>query len=164
MGWRRSSKCLRRFHRSLVAHIEGLFLSFQTTVCNLENWLVERFLLVEAVSVRSSILIGVLIRLGSPVVAIPQLPVAFVARGESVGSWLYDESRTIFKRCVWFPAPEVWFVMYGGTLEACPCSCSEVIDWLVVGCCIHHGSCAVTATGCVQGSISCWDKAGIESR
>lgn len=158
------TKCLRKFHQSFVVNIKDLFLSFQTTICNLESWLVERFILVETVSVTSSPLIGVLILLSSPVVTIPQLSVAFITRREGVRSWLDDEFRTIFKRCVRFPASEVWFVMYGRTHVACSCGSSEVVNWLVVGSCIHHGSCTVPTTSCMQGGIGFWNLACVESR
>ena len=81
MSWRFSNAWmvrLMRICRSFVKSIKDLLFSNETTICDLENGLVEWFILVVAVSVGSSHLISVLVLLCSPVISIPQLPVAFI--------------------------------------------------------------------------------------
>ena len=92
MGWSCSSAwitCLRRFRCSFIASIEDLLFSDQTTVCNFEYRLVEWLILVVAVSVCCSHLIGMLVLLSPPAVTVPQLPIAFISRGKSVRAHLH---------------------------------------------------------------------------
>lgn len=142
--------CLRRFRCSLIANIEDLLLFDQTAICDSKSRLVEWFLLVEAVSVRCSHLIGVLVLLSPPAVTVPQLPVTFITRCESVRTRLHDELGTIFECHVWISAPPVRSVMNGWALEACSCCGSEVVFWLVVWSSVHHGPCTVTAACSVE--------------
>ena len=81
--------CLRRFRCSFIANIEDLLFPDQTTVCNFEYRLMEWLILVVAVSVGCSHLIGVLVLLSPPAVTVPQLPIAFISRGKSVRAHLH---------------------------------------------------------------------------
>ena len=81
MGWSCSSArlaCSRELRCSFITSIEDLLFPDQTAICNFEYWLVEWLVLVVTISVGCSHLIGVLVPLSPPAVAIPQLPVAFI--------------------------------------------------------------------------------------
>lgn len=48
-------------------------------------------------------------------------------------------------------------------LEACSGGSGEVVNWLVVGSRVHHGSGSVTTTGSVKGCVGAWDLACVKS-
>ena len=78
----------QKSHSSVLGIVDFLDLS-KTAVVVDESWLVERFRLIEAVSIRSTLLIAVHVLLGVPARAVPQSGVAGVSAGDGVkGSYL----------------------------------------------------------------------------
>ena len=143
--------------RSFVSDVEDLLLLPQAAIGNSEFWLVEGLVCVKAHPIASSVLVSVLVLLSSPVLAIPELSVAFIARGVGVGPLGDDKLCAVFEGAVWVPRSQVGSVMNLWAFEACPGSRCEVVSWLMVGGGIHHGSCAVTTGGGVEGDCqTCW--------
>ena len=139
---------LRR--HSFVSDIEDVLLSDKTTICDLQGWLMEWFVDIEAHSVAGSVLVGVLVLLSLPAFTVPQLSVAFIAGRVRVRSLGNDKLCTILEGAVRISASEVRSVVNLWALEACSGSGCEVVDRLVVGSSVHHGPCAVTAGGSVE--------------
>jgi len=134
---------------SFVTHIKDLLFSDKTTVCDLQGRLMEWFVDIEAHSVAGSVLVGVLVLLSLPALTVPKLSVAFIAGGVGVRPLGNDELCTILEGAVGVSASEVGSVVNLWALEACPGGGCEVVDRLVVGSSVHHGSRAVTARSSV---------------
>jgi len=124
---------------------------------------VEWLLNIEAHPVRSSVLVSVLVLLSSPVLAVPELSVTFIAGRICVRSLGNDQLCAVFKGAVGVPRSQVWSVVHRWALEAGPGSCCEVVNRLMVGSGVHHGSGAVTTRGGVEGCVRAGDLAGVES-
>ena len=122
----------------------------ETTIIDSQLRFVEGLVGVEAHSVACSVLVSVLILLSAPVLPVPELSVAFVARGVCVGPLGDDQLGTVFKGAVGVSRSQVWSVMDLWALEAGSGGRREVVFWLVVGSIIHHGPGAVTTRGGVE--------------
>lgn len=118
---------------------------------------------IEAQSVAGSVLIGVLVLLGFPALAVPKLPVAFIARSIRVRSLGDDQLGTVFEGAGRVSASEVRSVMHLWAQVTCSGRSCEVVDRLVVGSSGHHGACTVTARSGMKRSVSTGDLTCVES-
>lgn len=124
----------------------------------------EWLLNIEAHSVRCSVLVSVLVLLGSPALTVPELSVTFIAGRICVRPLGHDQLCAVFKGAVRVSRSQVWSVVHRWALEAGPGSCCEVVNWLMVGSGVHHSSGAITTRGGVERCVGAGDLAGVESR
>ena len=82
---------------SLVGDVKDMLLASETAICDLELRLVERFRLIEAVTVRRSVLVSVHILLSFPGSAVPFLAVATVTSGERVRTLVHKQLGRVLK-------------------------------------------------------------------
>ena len=149
---------------SFVGHIEDFLFSVKTSSCDLQCWLVERFVLVEAVSVGSSDLVSVLVLLSLPALTVPKLPVALIAWSKGVWARLDDQFSWVFEGCVRVSGSVVWLIMSLRAQITGSGSGCEIIYRLHVWSSVHHGPSPITAAGSVERTVSLWDLRWVKTK
>ena len=158
-----SAKLRERRWRSLVSDIKDLLSSLQTTVCDLELWLVEGLGLVKAVTVRSSELIGVLVLLSLPGGTIPELAIALVATLHGVRASVHLELSSAAEVSCSVTGAPVRLVVNLWVVEASTSGGHEVVLGLMVLGSVEHGASAIPSATDFHGRIILWNQLGIES-
>ena len=149
---------------SFVSHIEDFLFFNKTSSGDLQFWLVERFVLVEAISVGSSDLVSVLVLLSLPALTIPELPVALITWSKGVWARLYDQFSWVFEGCVRVSGSVVGLIMsFRAQITGSGSGC-EIIPRLHVWSSVHHGPGSITATGSVERTVSLWDLRCVETK
>lgn len=149
---------------SFVSHIEDFLFFNKTSSGDLQFWLVERFVLVEAISVGSSDLVSVLVLLSLPALTIPELPVALITWSKGVWARLYDQFSWVFEGCVRVSGSVVGLIMsFRAQITGSGSGC-EIIPRLHVWSSVHHGPGSITATSSVERTVSLWDLRCVETK
>ena len=149
---------------SFVFHIEDSLFFGEASSCDLQLWLVERLVLVEAISVGCSDLVSVLVLLSLPALTIPELPIALIAWSKSVWARLHNQLGWVFEGCVRVSSSVVGFIMsLWAQITGSGSSC-EIISRLHVWSSVHHGPGPVAATGSMERTISLWDLRWVETK
>ena len=149
---------------SFVSHIKDFLFFDEASSCDLQLWLVERLVLVEAISVGCSDLVSVLVLLSLPALTIPELPVALIAWGKSVWARLDNQFGWVFEGCVRVSSSVIGFIMsLRAQITGSGSSC-EIISRLHVRSSVHHGPGPVAATGSMERTISLWDLRCVETK
>ena len=123
----------------------------------------EGLRLVEAVAVRGSVLISVLILLSPPGVAVPELAVALVAAGHRVGALVDLQLGAVLEGERAVARPPVRLVVDLRAQVARPSCRRKVVFGLVVGCCVEHGAGAVATAADLHGLVVLRDQLGVET-
>ena len=149
---------------SFVSHIEDFLFFNKTSSGDLQFWLVERFVLVEAISVGSSDLVSVLVLLSLPALTIPELPVALITWSKGVWARLYDQFSWVFEGCVRVSGSVVGLIMsFRAQITGSGSGC-EIIPRLHVWSSVHHGPGSITATSSVERTVSLRDLRCVETK
>ena len=148
---------------SLVHGVKDLLFSPESTVGHLKLGLVERFLLVEVVSVGSAIHVWVEVLLSLPVGAIPELTVTLVAAGHGIGALVDLQLGGVFEGDGTVTASPIRLVMLLWAQVAGTRRCRKVVLWLMIRCSIEHGACAVATRAYLHRLVILWNQLRIES-
>ena len=123
----------------------------------------EGLRLVEAVAVRGSVLISVLILLSPPGVAVPELAVALVAASKGVGALLDLQAGRVLEHTSSVASSPVGLVVLLRAQVAGPSGGRGVVVRLVVAGRVEHGAGSVAAAAHFHGDILLGDQLGVGS-